>query len=63
MFWTTIRTAKSSIFYETLDFSTAITRWDRETIAQAIGIPLFIGVMDFAIKYHKSPEELVQQNY
>lgn len=51
MFWTAIRTAKSSIFYETLDFSTAITRWGGETVAQAIGIPLFIGVMDFAAKY------------
>ena len=51
MFWTAIRTAKSSIFYETLDFSTAITRWDGDTVAQAVGIPLFIGVMDFAAKH------------
>lgn len=51
MFWTAIRTAKSSIFYETLDFSTAITRWDGETVAQAVGIPLFIGVMDFSAKH------------
>ena len=45
MFWVAIRTSKSPIFYETFDFSTAITNRQGDTLAISIGLPLWIGVM------------------
>ncbi len=45
MFWVAIRTSKSPIFYETFDFSTAITNQEGDTLAISIGLPLWIGVM------------------
>ena len=45
MFWLAIRTSKSPIFYETFDFSTAITNREGDILAISIGIPLWIGVM------------------
>jgi len=50
MFWTTIRTSKSPIFYETYDFSTAITKENGDTISISIGLPLWVGVMKFLAK-------------
>lgn len=50
MFWLTIRTSKSPIFYETFDFSTAITNQEGDTVAISIGLPLWIGVMKFIAK-------------
>lgn len=47
MFWLAIRTSKSPIFYETFDFSTAITNEKGDTVAISIGLPLWIGVMKF----------------
>ncbi|MFQ6080622.1 MAG: hydantoinase B/oxoprolinase family protein [Candidatus Bathyarchaeia archaeon] len=47
MFWLAIRTSKSPIFYETFDFSTAITDEKGDTVAISIGLPLWIGVMKF----------------
>ncbi|MEM3666320.1 MAG: hydantoinase B/oxoprolinase family protein [Candidatus Bathyarchaeia archaeon] len=45
MFWLAIRTSKSPIFYETFDFSTALTNESGDTVAISIGLPLWIGVM------------------
>ena len=53
MFWTSIRTAKSSIFYDTYDFSVALTNIDGEILSIGIGVPGFIGIMDFTAKYTK----------
>lgn len=50
MFWIAIRTSKSPIFYETFDFSTAITNREGDTLAISIGLPLWIGVMKFIAK-------------
>jgi N-methylhydantoinase B len=47
MFWTTIRTSKSPIFYETLDFATVLTNGQYDTIATAIGVPLWAPVGKF----------------
>jgi N-methylhydantoinase B len=47
MFWTTIRTSKSPIFYETLDFTTVLTNGQYDTIATAIGVPLWAAVGKF----------------
>jgi N-methylhydantoinase B len=47
MFWTTIRTSKSPIFYETLDFTTVLTDSRYDTIATAIGVPLWAAVGKF----------------
>lgn len=47
MFWTTIRTSKSPIFYETLDFTTVLTDGQYDTIATAIGVPLWAAVGKF----------------
>ncbi|RLG80932.1 MAG: hypothetical protein DRO40_10430 [Thermoprotei archaeon] len=52
MFRTTIRASKSPIFYETYDFSTAITDAEGNIVAISIGLPLWvwIGVMKFLVK-------------
>jgi N-methylhydantoinase B len=50
MFWTAIRASKSPIFYETYDFSTAITTREGNIIAISIGLPLWAGVMKFLVK-------------
>jgi len=47
MFWVTIRTCKSPIFYETLDFTTVLTNGQYDTIATAIGVPLWAPVGKF----------------
>ena len=44
MFWTSIRTSKSPIFYETLDFTTVLTDGKYDTIATAIGVPVWAPV-------------------
>jgi N-methylhydantoinase B len=50
MFWTAIRASKSPIFYETYDFSTAITTREGDVVAISIGLPLWAGVMKFLVK-------------
>ncbi len=47
MFWVAIRTSKSPIFYETLDFTTVLTNGQYDTIATAIGVPLWAPVGKF----------------
>lgn len=50
MFTVTARTAKSPIIYDVLDFSTAITDPKGDVIAQAIAVPVFVGMLDFNVK-------------
>lgn len=50
MFWVTIKTAKSSIIYETYDFAPAITNANGELISIGTGIPVFLGVMAIVAK-------------
>jgi len=50
MFWTAIRASKSSIFYETYDFTTAITDAEGNVVAISLGVPLWSGVMKFLVK-------------
>lgn len=50
MFTVTARTAKSPIIYDVLDFSTAITDPDGNVTAQAVAVPVFIGMLDFNVK-------------
>lgn len=46
MFWATIKTAKSSIIYETYDFTPAITNAKSDLISIGrTGIPVFLGAM------------------
>jgi len=50
MFLVTIKTAKSSIIYETYDFAPAITNAKGELISIGSGIPVFLGVMPMVAK-------------
>jgi N-methylhydantoinase B len=50
MFWVTIKTAKSSIIYETYDFAPAITNAKGDLISIGTGIPVFLGVMAVVAK-------------
>lgn len=50
MFWTTVRAAKSSIIYETYDFSPSLLDEKGELIAIGTGVPNFIGIMPFMVK-------------
>lgn len=50
MFWTAIRASKSSIFYETYDFTTAITDAEANVVAISLGVTLWGGVMKFLVK-------------
>ncbi len=50
MFTVTARTAKSPIIYDVLDFSTAITDPEGNVTAQAVAVPVFVGVLDFTVK-------------
>lgn len=50
MFWVTIKTAKSSIIYETYDFAPAITDAKGNLISIGTGIPVFLGVMAIVAK-------------
>ncbi|HBY57720.1 MAG: N-methylhydantoinase B/acetone carboxylase, alpha subunit [Atribacteria bacterium 34_128] len=50
MFWVTIKTAKSSIIYETYDFAPAITNAKGDLISIGTGIPVFLGVMAMVAK-------------
>lgn len=50
MFWATVRTAKSSIIYETYDFAPALTNSEGDLISIGTGIPVFIGVMPLIAK-------------
>ncbi len=50
MFTVTARTAKSPIIYDVLDFSAAITDPEGNVTAQAIAVPVFIGMLDFTVK-------------
>ncbi len=50
MFTVTARTAKSPIIYDVLDFSTAITDPSGDVTAQAVAVPVFVGMLDFNVK-------------
>jgi len=50
MFWTAIRTAKSSIIYETYDFAPALTNSKGDLISIGTGIPVFLGIMPLIAK-------------
>lgn len=50
MFWATIKTAKSSIIYETYDFAPALTNDKGDLISIGTGIPVFLGVMPIIAK-------------
>ncbi len=50
MFTVTARTAKSPIIYDVLDFSTAITDPEGNVTAQAVAVPVFVGMLDFNVK-------------
>jgi N-methylhydantoinase B len=50
MFTVTARTAKSPIIYDVLDFSTALTDPEGNVTAQALAVPVFVGVLDFNVK-------------
>jgi N-methylhydantoinase B len=50
MFTVTARTAKSPIIYDVLDFSAALTDPQGNVTAQAIAVPVFVGVLDFNVK-------------
>ncbi|MEM4020440.1 MAG: hydantoinase B/oxoprolinase family protein [Desulfurococcaceae archaeon] len=50
MFWTTVRAAKSSIIYETYDFSPGLTNERGELIAIGTGVPNFIGILPFVAR-------------
>lgn len=45
------RTSKSPVIYELLDYSCAITDDSGELTCQALGTPLFLGTMPFAVQY------------
>lgn len=44
------RTSKSPVIYEVLDYAVAITNNRGELVAQANGVPGFLGVLDLAVK-------------
>lgn len=44
------RTSKSPVIYEVLDYAVAITNSRGELVAQANGVPGFLGVLDLAVK-------------
>jgi len=50
MFWATVKTAKSSIIYETYDFAPALTNGKGDLISIGTGIPVFLGVMPIIAK-------------
>ena len=50
MFTVTARTAKSPIIYDVLDFSAALTDPSGNVTAQAIAVPVFVGMLDFNVK-------------
>lgn len=50
MFWTAIRTAKSSIIYETFDFAPALTDKNGNLISIGTGISVFLGIMPLIAK-------------
>lgn len=50
MFYAFGKTARSPVIYETLDYASAITNRYGDLVAQANGVPGFLGVLDFAVK-------------
>ena len=50
MFTVTARSAKSPIIYDVLDFSTGITDPEGNVTAQALAVPVFVGLLDFNVK-------------
>jgi len=44
------RTSKSPVIYEVLDYAVALTNRRGELVAQANGVPGFLGVLDLAVK-------------
>lgn len=50
MFYAFGKAARSPVIYETLDYASAITDNKGNLIAQANGVPGFLGVLDYAVK-------------
>lgn len=50
MFWATVKTAKSSIIYETYDFAPALTNDKGDLISIGTGVPNFLGIMPLIAK-------------
>ena len=50
MFYAFGKAARSPVIYETLDYASAITDSNGDLIAQANGVPGFLGVLDYAVK-------------
>jgi N-methylhydantoinase B len=50
MFYAFGRTSKSPVIYEVLDYACGITDHKGELIAQAAGVPGFLGTLDLAVK-------------
>ncbi|MFK5604797.1 hydantoinase B/oxoprolinase family protein [Haloferax volcanii] len=50
MFLNLGRTAKSSVIYETLDYACGITDPDANVVAQANGVPGFLGTLKFCVE-------------
>lgn len=50
MFYAFGKAARSPVIYETLDYASAITDKDGNLIAQANGVPGFLGVLDYAVR-------------
>jgi len=44
------RSSQSPIIYEVLDYASALTDWKGDLIAQANGVPGFLGTLSFAVK-------------
>ncbi|GGM77551.1 5-oxoprolinase [Thermogymnomonas acidicola] len=50
MFYAFGKAARSPVIYETLDYASAITTPEGELVAQANGVPGFLGVLDYATR-------------
>ena len=64
MFYAFGQAARSPVIYETLDYASAITDRKGNLIAQANGVPGFLGVLDYAVKdLIKSRPDMIDEFY
>ena len=64
MFYAFGRAARSPVIYETLDYASAITDKNGDLIAQANGVPGFLGVLDYAVRdLIASREDILDEFY
>ncbi len=64
MFYAFGKAARSPVIYETLDYASAITDKGGNLVAQANGVPGFLGVLDYAVRdLIKSRPDLVDEFY